>query len=304
MVDNQNNLERRNVAPATSGKQIKEERMRVTTVEALEAEGKEIVYLEFNRDVNEQMPHVKALARSIKEVGLLTPLHLVPAPIALKEGIGLLDKDGSKVTDGNNKLTLTDGNNKFKAILMLRKSGDPGKAIEPIKCIIDEDAKDIQRMVMTMNNVVKPWSYADAIKSASVMRPNEVIEFIDEKLKEGFPPSSISLLLTGRNNKFTKSTIMNYNAGTEELPNCNIEKAKKKLAGMEKAGFSKKFIRSRYLIEAIDELLKDEHKLDDVLAALNLLTPNEVRFAEDNKLEDLRILQRKLAEVEDANNNQ
>lgn len=304
MVEDKKFIESENAErQAASVKQLNEIKMKVTTVEALKAEGKEIVFLEFNRDVTENTPHVKELAKSIKEIGLLTPLHLVPAQIALKEGIGLLDKNGSKVTDGNNKLALTDGNNKFKAILMLRKSGDPGKAIEPIKCIIDEDAKDIQRMVMTMNNVVKTWSYADAVKSASVMRPNEVIDFIAERLAEGFPPSSISLLLTGKNSKFKKSTIMNYNAGTEELPNCNVEKAKKKLAGMKAAGFSKKIIRSRYLIEAIDELLKDEHKLDDVLAALNQLTPNEVKFAEDNKLEDLSLLQAKLAEVEGANNN-
>jgi len=273
---------------------------KVTTVEELLMEGKEIVYLAFNRDVTENTPHVKALAKSIKEVGLLTPLHLVPASVALEEGVELLDSKGSKVTDGTNKLALTDGNNKHKAIQVLRKTKEPGKALEPIKCIIDEDAKEIQKMVMTMNNVVKTWSYADAIKAASVMHPDEVIEFINEKLKEGFPPSTISLLLTGKNNKIKKSTIMDYNAGTGELPKCNLEKAKKKLAAMEEAGFSKKIIRSRYLIEAIDEMLKDDHKLDDVLSALKRFTPFEIKFAEDDKMRDLSLLEAKLKEVEAA----
>ena len=140
MVDNQNYSERRNATPVASVKQLKEARMKISTVEALKAEGKEIVYLSFNRDVTEKTPHVKRLAKSIKEEGLHTLLHLVPATTALKEGIELLDENGSAVTDGENKLTLVDGNNKFKAILMLRKSGDPGKAVEPIKCIVDEDA--------------------------------------------------------------------------------------------------------------------------------------------------------------------
>ena len=49
--------------------------MRITTVEALQAENKEIVFLAFNRDVTDRTPHVKALAKSIREVGLLTPFY-------------------------------------------------------------------------------------------------------------------------------------------------------------------------------------------------------------------------------------
>ena len=295
MVDNQNYSERRNATPVASVKQLKEARMKISTVEALKAEGKEIVYLSFNRDVTEKTPHVKRLAKSIKEEGLHTLLHLVPATTALKEGIELLDENGSAVTDGENKLTLVDGNNKFKAILMLRKSGDPGKAVEPIKCIVDEDAKDIQRMVMTMNNVVKPWSYADAIKAASVLKPDDVIGFIAEKVQEGFTHSTISLLLTGKNDKIKKGVIMNYNAGKGKLPKCNVEKAKKKLGAMKEAGFSAKFIKSRFLIEAIDEMLNDDHNLDDVLTALKMFTPNEVKFAEDSR--DLSVLEEKVEEV-------
>ena len=272
--------------------------MKVTTLEALQAESKEIVFLAFNRDVTDRTPHVKALAKSIKEVGLLTPLFLVPAATALEEGIELVDDNGSPVTDGTDKYALTDGNNKNRAIQLLRASGEPGKAKLPIKCIIDEDAKNIQRMVMTMNNVVKPWSNVDAIKAASKTRPNEDVNFIADLAKAGFPISSISLLLTGQNNKIKKSLIMKYIAGTDELPKCNIEKAKKKITAMQEAGFSNKFIKSRYLIEAIDDLVKDEHKLDDVLAALKSFTSTEVQFAEDRR--DLSLLEKKVLEIEAA----
>ena len=176
-----------------------------------------------------------------------------------------------------------------------------GKAAEPINCIIDEDAKNIQEMVMTMNNVVKPWSYADAIKAASVLHPDEVIEFIAEKVKDGFTHSTISLLLTGKNDKIKKSVIMNYNAGIGELPKCNVEKAKKKLGAMKEAGFSAKFIKSRFLIEAIDEMLNDDHNLDDVLTALKMFTPNEVKFAEDSR--DLSLLDDKVKQLEEAKKN-
>ena len=167
MSDNNKNFEREvNAADnAASVNNVNETKMKISTVEALQAERKQIVFLAFNRDVTDKTPHVRRLAKSIKEVGLLTPLLLVPAPIALEEGVELLDSKGSKVTEGENKLVLADGNNKFKAIHVLRKSGDSGKAAEPINCIIDEDAKNIQEMVMIMNNEGKPWSYADAIKA-------------------------------------------------------------------------------------------------------------------------------------------
>lgn len=270
--------------------------MKISTVEALQAECKQIVFLAFNRDVTNKTPHVKRLAKSIKEEGLHTPLHLVPATTAIEEGIEVLDDKGSTVTDGTDKYVLVDGNNKYRAIQVLRATNEPGKAIEAIKCIIDERAKNIQRMVMTMNNVVKPWSNADAIKAASKTKSNEVIDFIAEKVKEGFPFSTISLALTEQNNKIKKDVIMKYIAGTGELPKCYIEKAKKKLAAMKEAGFSDKFIKSRYLFEAIDDLVKDEHKLDDVLAALKLFTSNEVQFAEDRR--DLSLLEDKVRAVE------
>ena len=272
--------------------------MKVTTLEVLQAENKEIVFLAFNRDVTDRTPHVKALAKSIKEVGLLTPLFLVPAATALKEGIELVDDNGSPVTDGTDKYALADGNNKNRAIQLLRASNEPGKAKEQIKCIIDEDAKNIQRMVMTINNEVKPWSNVDAIKAASKTKPNEDIKFIADLAKTGFPISTISLLLTGHNNKIKKSVIMKYIAGTDELPKCNIDKAKKKITAMQEAGFSNKFIKSRYLIEAIDDLVKDEHKLDDVLTALKSFKSTEVQFAEDRR--DLSLLEKKVKEIEAA----
>lgn len=277
---------------AASVNNSNETSMKISTVEALQAECKQIVFLAFNRDVTNKTPHVKRLAKSIKEEGLHTPLHLVPATTAIAEGIEVLDDKGSTVTDGTDKYVLVDGNNKYRAIQVLRASKEPGKAVKPIKCIIDEDAKEIQKMVMSMNNVVKAWSNADSIKAASKLKPNEVIDFIAAKVKEGFSFSTISLVLTGQNNKIKKDVIMKYNAGTGELPDCDLINGKKKLEAMKEAGFSDKFIKSRYLIEKINGLVFKGHNLDDVLAALKLFTSNEVQFAEDSR--DLSLLEERV----------
>ena len=301
MVATQNAAENRKAVPATaSNNNLTKSNMTISTVETLLAEGKQIVFLAFNRDVTDRTPHVKRLAKSIKEEGLHTPLHLVPAAIALEEGIELLDERGSSVTDATNKYVLVDGNNKYRAILLLRASHDAGKAVEPIKCIIDEGAKEIQRMVMTMNNVVKPWSNADAIKAASQTKPNEVVDFIAEKVKDGFPFSTISIVLTGQNNKITKDLIMRYISGTGELPMCDLRNGKKKLDAMKEAGFSDKFIKSRYLIETISYLVFQGYKLDDVLVALKKYTPAEVQFAQDRR--DLSLLEIRTKELSATNN--
>lgn len=270
--------------------------MRITTVEALQAENKEIVFLAFNRDVTDRTPHVKALAKSIREVGLLTPLYLVPASTALTEGVELVDEKGRTVKNGSDKFVLTDGNNKYRAIQVLRKTSEPGKASEHIKCIIDEDAKDILQTVITMNNVVKPWSNADAIKAASKTKTNETIEFIHEKVKEGFNFSTISLILTGQKGKITKDVVMKHAAGTSELPSYDLVNAKKKLDAMKEAGFSPKFIQNRYLIEAINAQLFIGKPMDIVLEALKRFTDNEVQFAEDAR--NLSLLADKIREVE------
>jgi hypothetical protein len=173
-------------------------------------------------------------------------------------------------------------------------------AAAPIKCIIDEEARDIQKMVMTMNNVVKPWSNADAIKAASQTKPNDVVDFIAEKVKEGFPFSTVSLVLTGQNNRITRDLIMRYIAGTGELPKCDLVNGKKKLDAMKEAGFSNKFIKSRYLIEAISDLTFQGYKLDDVLVALRRYTPAEVQFAQDRR--SLSLLEIRTKELAAANN--
>lgn len=276
---------------------LNEIQMKVTTVEALQAEGKEIVFLAFNRDVTEKTPHVKELAKSIKEEGLHTPLHLIPASTALNEGIELLDSRGSKVTDGTNKYAVADGNNKFKAIQVLRNSDDAGMAMKPISCIIDESAVNIQRMVMTINNEQKPWGHTDALKAASKLKPSELIDFLVELSAEKYSPSTQSLLIAFKTGVIKKNIIMKYNAGNLAFPKCcNIDRAKKILATAKEAGFSSKFIKSRYLIEAIIEQFNIVESIDKVLGALKTFTNEEVQFAEENR--DLSLLADRITENE------
>lgn len=268
---------------AASVEQFKETRMRVTTVEALQAEGKEIVYLKFNRDVRvkkakggyKPTAHVKNLMQSIKEEGLHTPLYVVPAEVALAEGLELVDADGNDVTDGTNKYVLIDGNNKNEAITLLRATDDAGKASEPIKCLVDEAATNIKQMVMTMNNVVKTWGYADSVKAASVLnKDDEGLAFLKELSDLKFSPSTTSLMLAGRVGVIKKNTLMNYDP--ELWESCNLGRAKKVFETAKKVGFSIGYIKKRYLHEAIQEGLNKTGDIDKVLKALESFTKEEI----------------------------
>lgn len=272
---------------AASVEQFKETRMRVTTVEALQAEGKEIVYLKFNRDVRvkkakggyKPTAHVKNLMQSIKEEGLHTPLYVVPAEVALAEGLELVDADGNDVTDGTNKYVLIDGNNKNEAITLLRATDDAGKASEPIKCLVDEAATNIKQMVMTMNNVVKTWGYADSVKAASVLnKDDEGLAFLKELSDLKFTASTTSLMLAGRVGVIKKNTLMTYSP--ELWDSCNLGRAKTVFETAKKVGFSIGYIKKRYLHEAIQEGLNRTGNIESVINALESFTKEEIKEIE------------------------
>lgn len=275
------------VCETASVEQIKETGMRVTTVEALQAEGKEIVYLKFNRDVKvknakggyKPTTHVKNLMKSIKEEGLHTPLYVIPAEVALAEGLELVDADGNDVTDGTDKYVLIDGNNKNEAIMLLRATNDAGKASEPIKCLVDETATNIKQKVMTMNNVVKTWGYADSVKAASVLnKEDEGLAFLKKLSDLKFTPSTTSLMLAGRVGVIKKNTLMNY---TPELwESCNLGRAKKVLETAKEAGFSISYIKKRYMHEAIQEGLNRTGNIESVINALKSFTKEEIKEIE------------------------
>ncbi len=267
--------------------QAKETGMRVTTVEDLQAEGKEIVYLKFNRDVKvknakggyKPTTHVKNLMKSIKEEGLHTPLYVIPAEVALAEGLELVDADGNDVTDGTDKYVLIDGNNKNEAIMLLRATDDAGKASEPIKCLVNETATNIKQKVMTMNNVVKTWGYDDSVKAASVLnKEDEGLAFLKKLSDLKFTPSTTSLMLAGRVGVIKKNTLMNY---TPELwESCNLGRAKKVLETAKKAGFSISYIKKRYMHEAIQEGLNRTGNIESVINALESFTKEEIKEIE------------------------
>ena len=87
---------------------------------------------------------------------------------------------------------------------------------------------------------------------------------------------------------------MKYNAGIGQLPDCNVERAKKILTAVEEAGFSTKFIHKRYLIEVINGLIWKEYSLNEILEALKSFTKEEIQFAEDKG--DLSLLADRVTE--------
>lgn len=254
-----------------------------STIEELQTKGLEIFFLKDNRDLTPV--NVKGKMTSIKEEGLITPLHLIPAEKAIEEGLEIIDKNGSLVNKENaaNGFIIGDGNNRYKAIMNLRdKPEEAGKGMNPIKCMIDIEMGNILKKVIEMNNTSVKWKGKDYIKTAlNQHKGNETLEFIKELQDKKFSDSTISLILCS-DTKLSK-IIPSLVTDITKLPkSCKLDRAKKFVDAARSVGYPDKYIAKRYLIESFIDLLKDEHSSESILTAMSKMTETEVKFSMDN----------------------
>lgn len=254
-----------------------------STIEELQTQGLEIFFLKDNRDLTPA--NVKGKMLSIKEEGLITPLHLIPAEKAIEEGLEIIDKNGSFVTTAAaaNGFIIGDGNNRYKAIMNLRdKSEEAGKGMNPIKCMIDIEMGNILKKVIEMNNTSVKWKGKDYIKTAlNHHKGNATLEFIKELQDKKFSDSTISLILCS-DTKLSK-IIPSLVTDITKLPkSCNLNRAKKFIETSRSVGYTDKYISKRYLIEAVIDLIKAEYSSEAILTAMSKMTETEVKFSMDN----------------------
>lgn len=253
-----------------------------STIEELQTQGLEIFFLKDNRDLTPV--NVKGKMISIKEEGLITPLHLIPAEKAIEEGLEILDKNGSLVnTAAANGFIIGDGNNRYKAIMNLRdKPEEAGKGMNPIKCMIDIEMGNILKKVIEMNNTSVKWKGKDYIKTAlNQHKGNKTLEFIKTLQDLKFSDSTISLILCSDTK--LKKVMPSLVTDISKLPkSCNLDRATKFIETARSVGYTDKYISKRYLIEAVIDLIKAEHSSEAILTAMSKMTETEVKFSMDN----------------------
>lgn len=271
------------ISVASYLKQLEFENFYYTTIDELKKVGLKIFFLKDNRDLTPA--NVKGKMASIKEDGLITPLHLIPAEKAIEEGLEVIDDKGSLITKEEAELgfIIVDGNNRYKAIMNLRdKPEEAGKGMNPIKCMVDIEMGNILKKVIEMNNTSIKWKLKDYIKTANNQhKGNETLEFIKELQDKKFSDSTISLILCSdtKLNKIIPLLVTDIS----KLPkSCNLERAKKFIDTARSVGYPDKYISKRYLIEAFIDLIKAEHTSDAILSGMSKMTETEVKFSMDN----------------------
>lgn len=254
-----------------------------TTIEDLQSQSLEIYFLADNRDLKES--NVKDKMKSIKEEGLQSPLHLIPASMAIKQKLKIIDKNGSEVSaeQAEKGFIIKDGNNRYKAIMRLREQKEgAGKGADPIHCMIDVRDCDILKTVIAMNNHSVKWDAKDYTKTALGQNPtNETLLFIKELQNLKYSNSTISMILCGDNN-LTKVLPLVVTDITK-LPNtCKLERAKDFISVAREIGYPDKYIAKRYLIGEFFKLIKAEFKSDEIFDAMEQMTETEVKFSMEN----------------------
>lgn len=267
--------------------------MEIKTIENLKSLNKEIYYLLDNRKVDSKCSNVKGKMKSIKENGLLSPLHLIPAENAFKEGLSILDETGTVINEeqAKNGYIIADGNNRYIAIRELRKTTEPGKADEEIKCWIDESMTDILKNVIEMNNQTVGWRVQDYAKTAEKRNPeNKFINYYNQLVSKKYSPSTISLYMcfNKKINKSVMATIVQSNKLPSYCTDKNADTAEQIIETLTEKGFSERFLKKRYLIENLIELcnsnssISKDNMIKYFLDAVKSLTETQITFLEDN----------------------
>ena len=264
------------------------EKMFITTLEELIAAGVKIGFLKDNRDLTPS--NVKGKMASIKEEGVITPLHLIPASVAIAEGLEVIDEHGSLITVENaeNVFVITDGNNRYKALMKLREKPDEaGKGNDPVKVMIDSEMKDVLKKVIEINNTSVKCKGKVYIKTAlNQHKGNEALEFIKDCQDKKYSDSTISLI-TCFNLNLSKAIPLLVTDISKLPSSCNIDRAKKFVETARAVGYTDKYIAKRYLIQAVIDLVAAEHRSDDIFAAMQKMTETEVKFSMDNNYFDV-----------------
>lgn len=161
----------------------------------------------FGRLANNRKFDKTALAakkKSLKSKGLLQPAIIVPAQLAIDEGLEVIDfitEESIGSSDVNKYPAFTDANHRYKAHLALKaeKSKDYDGKFYVMLPLTDKDKISVADMLAEMNICTKVWSGTDYIRGAYMSHPElatDLLRYIVELEKRGFSLPAISKYAT------------------------------------------------------------------------------------------------------------
>jgi DNA-binding transcriptional MerR regulator len=251
-----------------------------------------IAFLKGNRDINTN----KCLEKSIKEIGVMTPIQVVTYGVIKNWEVTLIDPSSKKEIDTptDDTYVIIDGQHRYfyalKAYQEAMKSEEVGEEcnllIDYIPAVtMDKDCFNNRHpltLIPELNSTLKSWTPANYIESAHLRNNEDELLSIIKFFKDlGFSISVISLFLFFSRNILTPSSLIGYVEGKVSFEDANPQRALELYRLLRKVGFSIKFIKKRYLIE----LLVKKHnasiiKFNMLIDEISKLDENTIRQIE------------------------
>jgi hypothetical protein len=150
----------------------------------------------------------------------------------------------------------------------------------------DIQEQDIMSIIMEINSTPKCWTSKDYVKSAYKNSPqDETLITLNLCTQLGFSISCASRYICYNHKTLNPQVLSSYISGEGNLPECDPRTALENLRMLYNVGFSIKFLRKRYLADA---LLKkhNANRLDEFLNSLYHLDSETVKTIENLSPQD------------------
>lgn len=258
---------------------IKVENLCMRTLATLKKEGKKVAFINGNRKTEDK--NISSKKKSLKEFNYnIVPLMYVSGTKAVEDGCKLVDADTKvavKDEDAVNYIVIIDGQHRYIAAIRNEMSTDN---IILYENYTEANTKDLLAIA---NRDSKPWDSSNYINGAVLFDPeNEIAKFANELSVKKFPISTIAKIMCFDSGKLGKSHFVKIMTHKEvKIESLNIERAKKFIAAATESHFNDDFIISRYLIDVVIDLYKenDEDKIFDAIRKLSSEIVDEIQKA-------------------------
>lgn len=248
--------------------------MEITSLKKILAEKKQVAFIKGNRSINQKNVSEKELSFG-KDRGNMIPLMYVSGEKAIEDGCTLMLPDGTTVKEkeASNFIAIIDGQHRYTAAMNKQISSD--------KIMLFENYTDAKtkELIADCNTASKTWTSNEWINGAFLAYPdNEVVKFAEDLnvIENSYSLSTISLILYHNKRTLNKDALSSIIKGFEAPSGYNIERANKFIETA-RMKFSDKFIRKRYLINVVIELMK-KYEFETIISAIPRFSDDSVKF--------------------------
>lgn len=179
------------------------------------------------------------------------PIIAVSARVLIENGYKVVDVDGNEVKeeDADDYIVILDGQHRTKAFLEY--------CITDPKVVPNTHMREVDNVgeyLVDINDVGTSWNQRDRFAVAALTSDNELVHEIANKIREGYSPSTASLIYTQK--KISNKQVKNLLRGEElKLPKGakpDINRGNKFIQLCKEAGIKVIFIKRRYFINAFN----------------------------------------------------